>query len=95
MFCRIGVFTAPVEGVYNFQFTAFGYTSCTIRLHVYKNNERIMNNWKHSSENVATYLTNSLILELKEGDIVHFYLPAGACLYDDINNYSTITAFLL
>lgn len=62
---------------------------------MYKNNERIMKNWKHSSVNVATYFTNFLILELKEGDAVHFHLPAGAYLYDDMNNYSTITGFLL
>ncbi|XP_056900042.1 complement C1q-like protein 2 [Takifugu flavidus] len=90
-----GVFTAPVKGVYRFQFTAFGYNSCTIRFHVYKNNERIMNNWKHNQENVATYITNSFILELNEGDTVHFYVPPGACLYDDLQNYSTITGSLL
>ncbi|CAG04689.1 unnamed protein product [Tetraodon nigroviridis] len=90
-----GVFIAPVKGVYSFQFTAFGFTSCTIRLQVYKNNKKIMSNWKHSSLNVATYVTNSLILELEAGDTVHFSLPSGACLYDDRNNYSTIIGFLL
>lgn len=94
-FYLVGVFTAPVKGVYRFQFTAFGYNSCTIRFHVYKNNERIMNNWKHNQENVATYITNSFILELNEGDTVHFYVPPGACLYDDLQNYSTITGSLL
>lgn len=62
---------------------------------MYKNNERIMNNWKHNQENVATYVSNSFVLELKEGETVHFYLPPGACLYDDLHNYSTISGFLL
>lgn len=82
-------------GAYSFQFTAFGYTSCIIHLQVYKNDKKVMSNWKRSSANVATYVTNSLILELKAGDTVHLHLPSGACLYDDGNNYSTVTGFLL
>lgn len=91
----VGVFTAPVKGVYLFQFTAFGYTSCTIRLDVYKNNKKVMSNWKHSQKNVATYVPNSFILELEDGDTVDFRLPLGACLYDDANNYSTVSGSLL
>lgn len=65
MFCShsVGFFTAPVKGVYYFQFTVFGSLNYNVGVYVYKNNQNIMFNveWQHDSG--VEYFTNSVILE--------------------------------
>uniref|UniRef100_A0A3Q3W4C6 C1q domain-containing protein n=1 Tax=Mola mola TaxID=94237 RepID=A0A3Q3W4C6_MOLML len=90
-----GLFTAPVKGVYYFQFTVFGYHVCTIGVQVYKNSQQIMSNWEKNEEVSPEYLTNSLILELTAGDVFHLRLRSGLCIFDDTNNYSTFSGSLL
>uniref|UniRef100_A0A8C4DM14 C1q domain-containing protein n=1 Tax=Dicentrarchus labrax TaxID=13489 RepID=A0A8C4DM14_DICLA len=90
-----GFFTAPVKGVYYFQFTAFGHQPGSMAIDVYKNSERIMYNWGNLPEWGYKYITNSLVLELIAGDEIHLVLPSGYSLYDDVNNYSTFSGALL
>ena len=98
IFCShsVGVFTAPVKGVYNFQFTAFGYNAGDIAVHVYKNNQRIMANWERNNNNlIPEFFTKSLVLELTAGDEIHLVLPTGYSIYDNSNNHSTFSGSLL
>ncbi|KAM8742520.1 uncharacterized protein AB9X84_019559 isoform 8-T8 [Acanthopagrus schlegelii] len=91
-----GFFTAPVKGVYNLQFTVFGYHVGYTGVQVYKNNQRIMYNSEKSSENyVPEYFTKSLVLELTAGDEIHLVLPSGDSIYDDRDNFSTFSGSLL
>ncbi|KAM8742522.1 uncharacterized protein AB9X84_019559 isoform 10-T10 [Acanthopagrus schlegelii] len=91
-----GFFTAPVKGVYWFQFTVFSFYAGYTGVQVFKNNQRIMYNSEKSSENyVHEYFTNSLVLELTAGDEIHLVLPSGLSIHDNINNYSTFSGSLL
>uniref|UniRef100_A0A671WU11 Cerebellin 17 n=1 Tax=Sparus aurata TaxID=8175 RepID=A0A671WU11_SPAAU len=91
-----GFFTAPVKGVYNLQFTVFGYHAGNIGVDVYKNNQRIMANWERNDNNyVPEYFTKSLVLELTAGDEIHLVLPSGCSIYDSSDNYSTFSGSLL
>ncbi|XP_036975641.1 uncharacterized protein LOC119031335 isoform X2 [Acanthopagrus latus] len=91
-----GFFTAPVKGVYNLQFTVFGYHAGYTGVQVYKNNQRIMYNSEKSSENyVPEYFTKSLVLELTAGDEIHLVLPSGWSIYDNSDNFSTFSGSLL
>uniref|UniRef100_A0A671TWU9 C1q domain-containing protein n=1 Tax=Sparus aurata TaxID=8175 RepID=A0A671TWU9_SPAAU len=90
-----GFFTAPVKGVYNLQFTVYGYYAGSIGVHVYKNNQWIMYNWEHNYDNGPEYFTKSLVLELTPGDEIHLVLPSDHSIYDDSNNYSTFSGSLL
>ncbi|XP_030293642.1 complement C1q-like protein 2 [Sparus aurata] len=90
-----GFFTAPVKGVYNLQFTGYCYHGGNVAVHVYKNNQRIMNNWEISNDNVPGYLTNSLVLELTAGDEIHLVLPSGFSIHDSANNHSSFSGSLL
>ncbi|XP_030293623.1 uncharacterized protein LOC115594008 isoform X4 [Sparus aurata] len=90
-----GFFTAPVKGVYNLQFTGYCYHGGNVAVHVYKNNQRIMNNWEISNDNVPGYLTNSLVLELTAGDEIHLVLPSGFSIHDSGNNHSSFSGSLL
>lgn len=44
---------------------------------------------------VGEYFTNSVILEMKEGDELHLVLPRGFSVYDDFANSTTFSGALL
>ncbi|XP_059211496.1 complement C1q-like protein 2 [Centropristis striata] len=90
-----GFFTAPVRGVYYFQFTLSGQQTGTMGVKVYKNNQRIMWNVEYKEEAGVEYVTNSVVLELMAGDEIHLVLPTSASLYDDTNNHNTFSGSLL
>uniref|UniRef100_A0A671TRJ0 Cerebellin 17 n=1 Tax=Sparus aurata TaxID=8175 RepID=A0A671TRJ0_SPAAU len=91
-----GFFTAPVKGVYNLQFTAFGIDAGVTGVYVYKNNQRIMYNLEINNSNyVPEFFTKSLVLELTAGDVIYLVLPSGYSIYDDIYNQSTFSGSLL
>uniref|UniRef100_A0A671TX22 C1q domain-containing protein n=1 Tax=Sparus aurata TaxID=8175 RepID=A0A671TX22_SPAAU len=90
-----GFFTAPVKGVYNLQFTVFGYNAGSTGVYVYKNNQRIMGDWDNNYNMSQKYFTKSLVLELKAGDEIHPVLPSGHSIFDNSNNHSTFSGSLL
>ncbi|XP_059185801.1 heavy metal-binding protein HIP-like [Centropristis striata] len=90
-----GFFTAPVRGVYYFQFTLCGAQTSGMGVYVYKNNGGIMWNQEWKEEKGWEYMTNSVVLELMAGDEIHLVLPSGLSLYDDIYNQSTFSGSLL
>ncbi|XP_044078224.1 cerebellin-2-like [Siniperca chuatsi] len=90
-----GFFTAPVKGVYSFQFTMCGHHTGLVGIYVYKNNQRIMYNAEWKEDGGLKHITNSLVLELIAGDEIHLVLPSGYTLYDDVNKHSIFSGFLL
>ncbi|KAM8742328.1 uncharacterized protein AB9X84_019427 isoform 1-T1 [Acanthopagrus schlegelii] len=90
-----GFFTAPVKGVYWFQFTVHGYDTSATGVYVYKNNQIMMANWENINNGVREYLTNSLLLELTAGDEIHLVLPSGWSVYDSLSNFNTFSGSLL
>ncbi|XP_068186540.1 uncharacterized protein [Antennarius striatus] len=90
-----GLFTAPVKGVYRFQFTMFAYNSIISCAKLYKNNQQLIYNL-HDKPDISTeYFTNSVILELQARDDVFLVLPANCAVHDDGNHYSTFSGSLL
>ncbi|XP_059214582.1 complement C1q-like protein 2 [Centropristis striata] len=90
-----GFFTAPVRGVYYFQFTMCGKRTGTMGVQVFKNNQIIMTNFETKDEGGFEYMTNSVVLELMAGDEIHLVLPEGQSLWDSIHNQSTFSGSLL
>ncbi|XP_059199838.1 complement C1q-like protein 2 [Centropristis striata] len=90
-----GFFTAPVRGVYYFQFTMCGNQAGYMGVQVHKNNQRIMWNNETKEEGGVEYLTNSVVLELMAGDEIHLVLPSGYSLVDTVNNHNTFSGSLL
>ncbi|XP_030293633.1 complement C1q-like protein 2 isoform X1 [Sparus aurata] len=87
-----GFFTAPVKGVYNFQFTVYGSGSGPVGVSVYKNNKQIMYNFERYD---MIRFSNSLVLELTAGDEIHLDLPSGHTIYDSSSNHCTFSGSLL
>lgn len=49
----------------------------------------------YNSDGYGKYGSNAMVLELLEGDVIYMRLPSEHVLYDNSNNYSTFTGFLL
>ncbi|XP_063049394.1 cerebellin-4-like [Engraulis encrasicolus] len=91
-----GFFTAPVRGVYYFRFTVVDLlNSRYMFIRMYKNGQQLMQLGEHDTDGMASYLSSGLTLQLEKGDVVNMVLPAGYRLYDDGNNQSTFSGFLL
>ncbi|XP_078144161.1 uncharacterized protein LOC139924445 [Centroberyx gerrardi] len=91
-----GIFTAPVRGLYYFSFAAFDfhYTG-TLGLTLYHNDKRAMHSGIYNHDGSNEYVSNALILQLEESDVVYMRLPRGYQLSDDTNNPNIFTGFLL
>ncbi|XP_062389528.1 complement C1q-like protein 2, partial [Sardina pilchardus] len=91
-----GFFTAPVRGVYYFRFNVVDILSSRhMYINMFKNGEQIMLLGESDSDGWPTYLSSGATLQLEEGDVVNMRLPAGNRLYDNVNNHSTFSGFLL
>ncbi|XP_062391150.1 complement C1q-like protein 2 [Sardina pilchardus] len=91
-----GFFTAPVRGVYYFRFTVRDdLSSRYMSIMMYKNGEQVMRLGEYDTDGMPSYLSSGATLQLEEGDVVNMRLPAGYRLYDNANNLSTFSGFLL
>ena len=50
---------------------------------------------EYDTDGTHSYLSSGVTLQLEVGDVVNMQLPAGSRLYDDSNNLSTFSGFLL
>ena len=90
-----GFFTAPVKGVYYFRFTVTDFlTSRSMGISIVKNGEQVMYLDEYEDQS-RMYLSSGVTLQLDVGDVVNMRLPVGKYLYDDLNNASTFSGFLL
>lgn len=90
--CTAGVFAAPVRGVYYFTFTCNSGTTGKVNAALLKNGQNMAAVIEKG--NVDSMGSNSVILQLNEGDHVNIILWSDNSIYD--NGYrSTFTGVLL
>ncbi|CDQ94238.1 unnamed protein product [Oncorhynchus mykiss] len=90
-----GAFTAPVRGVYYIRFTAAQHGLGYMGISMLKNGQATMSNYHYNSHGYWIHLSNGVILELEEGDVVYMRLPASFRLYDNSYNQNIFSGFLL
>ncbi|XP_017580093.1 complement C1q-like protein 4 [Pygocentrus nattereri] len=91
-----GVFTAPVKGIYYFRFTALGYLSSNaMSVNLHKNDRTLIHTGAYNTHGFHEFINNGIALELEVGDVVYTSLSATYKLYDNSNNSTTFTGFLL
>ncbi|XP_072292427.1 uncharacterized protein [Eucyclogobius newberryi] len=89
-----GVFTAPVKIVYYFTFTGFKYNGDTnTAISMYHNQERLLYNWGPESQ--QAHYSSARIVQMEEGDVLYMKLPRYHLVYDNSDNYSSLSGFLL
>ncbi|XP_071388835.1 complement C1q-like protein 2 [Centroberyx affinis] len=91
-----GVFTAPVRGVYHFQFyvSAYGHASIASSAMLVKNKEQIFMAYEHRKSGYGT-AANGVSLLLEVGDVVFLRLWHNTRIYDDSTRTSSFSGHLL
>uniref|UniRef100_A0A3B5R8P7 C1q domain-containing protein n=1 Tax=Xiphophorus maculatus TaxID=8083 RepID=A0A3B5R8P7_XIPMA len=90
-----GLFTAPVRGVYHFDFHIHGHGSTNPTSAVLvKNGEQIFTSWTHQPAG-AQKASNGVSLLLEIGDVVFLRMRANSRIYDNTDNHTTFSGHLL
>ncbi|XP_030629785.1 complement component 1, q subcomponent-like 4 like [Chanos chanos] len=89
-----GIFTAPLKGVYYFRFYAHAKPGTKMAVSLYRNDSKVSSifSWKPVTNGNAS---NGVVLILNSGDQVCTRLWGNAWVYDDDNNYTSFSGFLL
>ncbi|KAI2644875.1 Complement C1q-like protein 4 [Labeo rohita] len=91
-----GIFTAPLKGAYMFRISLYGHgsqsTSSTVS--ITKNGERVVVAHGQQPGSVVNS-SNAVVLLLEVGDVVYVSLWSGRWIFDDQNNHSTFSGYLL
>ncbi|XP_029978908.1 complement C1q-like protein 2 [Sphaeramia orbicularis] len=90
-----GIFIAPTRGVYYFRFSAMNNNrNAWLGVKLYLNDKKIaLNDDIKSVGNIR--VTNAYVLQLEKGDVVYLVLRTGHAIFDDYNNHTTFSGFLL
>ncbi|XP_067449729.1 complement C1q tumor necrosis factor-related protein 3-like [Thunnus thynnus] len=90
-----GVFTAPVRGAYYFRFSAWGYRDTSlVGIKLYHNDKKITLSFDTVSGGDVT-MSKAFVLQLEKGDVIYLDLWSNSSVYDDSDNHTTFSGFLL
>uniref|UniRef100_A0A8P4K1S6 C1q domain-containing protein n=1 Tax=Dicentrarchus labrax TaxID=13489 RepID=A0A8P4K1S6_DICLA len=91
-----GIFTAPVRGVYYFRFNGWdARLSNVLRIKLYHNDKRITESYDVNDQHGYVSLSNAFVLQLEKGDVIYMVLKLNTSIWDDSNNRTTFSGFLL
>ncbi|CAM4571988.1 unnamed protein product [Leuciscus chuanchicus] len=89
-----GVFTAPLKGAYMFRISVFSHGPTHAAASIFKNGERLVLAYAGQPQNELNS-SNGVVLILEVGDVVYVKLWPHTSIYDNDNNHSTFSGFLL
>ncbi|KAM4536938.1 complement C1q tumor necrosis factor-related protein 3-like isoform 2-T2 [Odontesthes bonariensis] len=90
-----GIFTAPVNGLYYFTFSTYGYNTHTMGAILIKNTVRQISVYDSPSADGSDSSSNAAVLQLAASDKVHVELWDNGRVFDDLNGHTTFSGFLL
>uniref|UniRef100_A0A4W6EF12 C1q domain-containing protein n=1 Tax=Lates calcarifer TaxID=8187 RepID=A0A4W6EF12_LATCA len=90
-----GVFTAPVNGLYYFSFSTYGYNTHVMGAILMKNGVRQISTYDYTSVDGSDSSSNAAVLQLAAGDKVHMELWDNGRVFDNLNGHTTFSGFLL
>ncbi|XP_041921436.1 complement C1q-like protein 3 [Alosa sapidissima] len=90
-----GFFTAPVKGVYDFNFYVYGGGGpIGIGAYLRRNREKLVMAFTGGDDH-SINASNGVSVLLEVGDVVDIYLPANHRIIDNGNHHSTFRGHLL
>uniref|UniRef100_A0A3P9QIF6 Cerebellin 10 n=1 Tax=Poecilia reticulata TaxID=8081 RepID=A0A3P9QIF6_POERE len=91
-----GIFSAPVRGVYHFEFYlhGHGHASHPAAASLIKNGQLIFTAFE-GQPSYSVNSSNGVILLLESGDVVFVRLWQNARIYDTVNHHTTFSGHLL
>ncbi|ROL46233.1 Complement C1q-like protein 2 [Anabarilius grahami] len=89
-----GIFTAPLKGAYMFRFSLHSIAPTAATAGIVKNGKHVViaDAWQPQD---GLNSSNGVVLILEVGDVVYVRLWSGRRIYDDQNNFSTFSGYLL
>uniref|UniRef100_UPI0037E8A692 uncharacterized protein n=1 Tax=Semicossyphus pulcher TaxID=241346 RepID=UPI0037E8A692 len=91
-----GIFTAPVKGAYYFRFNGWdARLSNVIGIKLFHNDKRITECYDVNDQHGYVHVSNGFVLQLEKGDVVYTVLRINTSIWDDTNNRTTFSGFLL
>uniref|UniRef100_A0A3Q0RPG5 Cerebellin 10 n=1 Tax=Amphilophus citrinellus TaxID=61819 RepID=A0A3Q0RPG5_AMPCI len=89
-----GIFTAPVRGVYHFEWHLYGYGNTRAGAVLFRNGEHIFIAYEHPTSGYVS-ASNGASLLLEAGDQVSVRLCAGARIHDNKTHVITFSGHLI
>uniref|UniRef100_I3JT74 C1q domain-containing protein n=1 Tax=Oreochromis niloticus TaxID=8128 RepID=I3JT74_ORENI len=89
-----GIFTAPVRGVYHFEFHIFGHGGTPVGAYMFRNGDKIFIAYEHSTSGELS-ASNGASLLLEAGDQVSVRLLTGRRIYDNQAHHTTFSGHLI
>ncbi|XP_070849357.1 cerebellin-4-like [Chaetodon trifascialis] len=90
-----GIFTAPVNGLYYFGFSTYGYNSHITGAILMKNGVRQISTYENPSADGSDGGSNAAVLQLAAGDKVYMELWDNGRVFDNLNGHTTFSGFLV
>ncbi|KAM3590109.1 uncharacterized protein V6R79_003983 [Siganus canaliculatus] len=90
-----GIFTAPVNGVYFFSFSTYGYNTHVTGAILMRNGVRQVSTYDSPSTDGSDSSGNAVVLQLAAGDKVHVELWDDGRVFDNLNGHTTFSGFLV
>lgn len=82
--------------MYYFRFNAWdARLSNVLRVKLYHNTKRVTESYDVNDSHGYVSLSNAFVLQLEKGDVVYMVLHTGTSIWDDANNRTTFSGFLL
>uniref|UniRef100_UPI0037E80E5D cerebellin 11 n=1 Tax=Semicossyphus pulcher TaxID=241346 RepID=UPI0037E80E5D len=90
-----GIFTAPVNGLYYFSFSTYGYNTHVMGAILMKNSIRQISTYDSPTADGSDSSSNSVVLRLAAGDNVYMELWDAGRVFDNLNGHTTFSGFLV
>lgn len=91
-----GIFTAPVKGAYYFRFNAWdARLSNVLGIKLIHKTKTITHCYDVNDNHGYVNVSNGFVLHLEKGDVIYLTLRSESTIWDDTNNRTTFSGFLL
>ncbi|XP_041670339.1 uncharacterized protein LOC121527446 [Cheilinus undulatus] len=91
-----GIFTAPVKGVYYIRFNAWDARQNNVMgVKLFHNSKTMTHCYDSNDQYDYVNVSNAFVLQLEKGDVIYLVLRSNSSIWDDTNNRTTFSGFLL